>query len=288
MQQVSTNDNVDFRQKTLLFNGVPSIQVFTSPNTLHGALLKKENMLLFVIDGNVKIRLGKMQYSIQKKEMAFLAKDTLVEFTAEPGSSENGILEYMLITIPSDLMKEFTKMATLPVFPYIDNDRFEINTVNVILEKHIDSLHLYMGEIQSVEENLVKIKLLELLFYLSRFYSKILVLLLDIKENHRTDVTNAVEENMLRSLSLSQLAALSGRSLSSFRRDFLATYKMPPSQWIRLKRLEKAKELLKSTNMTITDICYTIGFENIAHFSRLFKSQFSHSPSAYRQSNYAA
>jgi AraC-like DNA-binding protein len=179
-------------------------------------------------------------------------------------------------------------MATLPVFQDVDKDPIEISSVNVILEKHIDSLHLYMGEIQTVEENLVKIKLLELLFCLSRYYSKTMILLLDIKENYRIDVTNAVEENMLRSLSLSQLAALSGRSLSSFRRDFLATYKMPPSQWIRLKRLEKAKELLKSTNMTITDICYTIGFENIAHFSRLFKSQFSHSPSAYRQSNYAA
>jgi len=57
---------------------------------------------------------------------------------------------------------------------------------------------------------------------------------------------------------------------------------MPPSQWIRKKRLEKAQELLTSTTMTVTDICYTLGFENIAHFSRLFKSQFGYPPSEFR------
>ena len=47
------------------------------------------------------------------------------------------------------------------------------------------------------------------------------------------------------------------------------------------KELEK-QELLQSTNMTVTDICYTSGFESIAHFSRLFKSQFGNSPSEFR------
>jgi AraC-like DNA-binding protein len=91
-----------------------------------------------------------------------------------------------------------------------------------------------------------------------------------------------VEENIMNSLSLQQLAMMSGRSLSSFRRDFLAIYNMPPSHYIRQKRLEKARELLKSTTMTVTDICYTLGFENIAHFSRLFKSYFKSSPSEFR------
>jgi transcriptional regulator GlxA family with amidase domain len=75
---------------------------------------------------------------------------------------------------------------------------------------------------------------------------------------------------------------LSGRSLSSFRRDFFAIYNMPPSQWIRLKRLEKARGLLISATMSVTDICYTTGFENIAHFSRLFKSHFGYCPRYFR------
>jgi AraC-like DNA-binding protein len=57
---------------------------------------------------------------------------------------------------------------------------------------------------------------------------------------------------------------------------------MPPSQWIRQKKLDKARELLISTTMTVTDICYTTGFESVAHFSRLFKSQYGYCPTEFR------
>jgi AraC-like DNA-binding protein len=63
----------------------------------------------------------------------------------------------------------------------------------------------------------------------------------------------------------------------------MSIYHMTPSQWIRIKRLEKARALLLSTTMTITDICYTLGFEHIAHFSRLFKAHFGYPPSFYKR-----
>jgi AraC-like DNA-binding protein len=150
------------------------------------------------------------------------------------------------------------------------------------LLKYIDSLEPYFIEPEKVKGSLVKIKLLELLFYLAGMDNNVLEQVLDLREQFRYNITATVEENIMNSLSLNQLAVLSGRSLSSFRRDFLAIYNMPPSQWIRQKRLEKAQELLLSTTMTITDICYTSGFESIAHFSRLFKSQFGYPPSEFR------
>jgi AraC-like DNA-binding protein len=288
MQTIPVKGHLDLSHQTLTLNGSPSIQLFTPSCRQQGTILKKENGLLFVISGILHVRSGRLQYSINKGEMAFLAKDTLIEYSAEYGSSEEDRIEYLLVTLTCDLVKEFAKIVALPVFACGEKEPFTITTIDTGLQKYIDCLQIYFGQTQKVEESLVKIKLLELLFYLLRYYNQILILVLDIKESYRADVTQAVEENLLNSLSLSQLAVLSGRSLSSFRRDFLSTYKMPPSQWIRQKRLEKAKELLQSTNMTITDICYTTGFENIAHFSRLFKSEFTHSPSAYRQNTYAA
>lgn len=133
-------------------------------------------------------------------------------------------------------------------------------------------------------EGLIRLKLQELLHCLpgSRADQPLLEQVLDLRQSYRCDITSIVEENITNTLSLGQLATLSGRSLSSFRRDFLAIYNMPPSKWIRLRRLDKSLELLASTRMTVTDICYTLGFENIAHFSRLFKSRFGLSPSACR------
>jgi transcriptional regulator GlxA family with amidase domain len=108
-----------------------------------------------------------------------------------------------------------------------------------------------------------------------------------LRDNFHASISATVEQNILKSISLYQLAVLSGRSLSSFRRDFLAIYNMPPSQWIRQKRLEKAKELLTSTSLSVTDICYDTGFENIAHFSKIFKSQFGYCPTDFRQQRVA-
>jgi transcriptional regulator GlxA family with amidase domain len=102
---------------------------------------------------------------------------------------------------------------------------------------------------------------------------------MDLRPHFHADISATVENNLMNSMSLTQLAVLSGRSLSSFKRDFLAIYNMPPSAWFRQRRLEKARELLLNTTMTVTDVCYTLGFENLAHFSRLFKSNFGYSPS---------
>ncbi|WP_245592363.1 helix-turn-helix domain-containing protein [Ectobacillus panaciterrae] len=68
-------------------------------------------------------------------------------------------------------------------------------------------------------------------------------------------------------VSLNELAYLSGRSLSTFKRDFRKIYNTSPMKWIRNRRLDKAKELLTHTSLSVSDVCFSTGFENIAHFS---------------------
>jgi AraC-like DNA-binding protein len=143
---------------------------------------------------------------------------------------------------------------------------------------------LYFLEPESIDEYLTRIKLLELLFNLVQSESIILPQLMDLRTHFRADITRTVEDNLMSPMSLTQLAMLSGRSLSSFKRDFIAIYNMPPSTWLRQRRLEKARELFLNTTMTVTDVCYALGFENLAHFSRLFKSRFGYSPSKSKQS----
>lgn len=80
-------------------------------------------------------------------------------------------------------------------------------------------------------------------------------------------------------VSLSDLAYLSGRSLSTFKREFQAIYNKPTFQWIRNRRLEKAKELLVSSGLSAIDVCFATGFENVAHFSKSFKKKYGVPPS---------
>jgi AraC-like DNA-binding protein len=268
--------------KVLMLNGYSAIQSCTALGGQDGSMFLDENMLLIILEGTLKIRYGKAQYEVKKDQMAFLRKDIVVYYETESDPEQLVKVEYILFSLKYELVKEFVKLAELSIAAKEEVLPISINQLDKRLLKYIDSLEFYFIEPEKVEGSLIKIKLLELLFYLSANDNKILEQLLDLRDHFRSNITATVEENIMNSLSLNQLAVLSGRSLSSFRRDFLAIYNMPPSQWIRQKRLEKARELLIRTKMTITDICYTTGFENIAHFSRLFKSEFGYCPTEFR------
>ena len=272
--------------RVLKLNGGSVIQSCICNESKEGAMYLEEHTLLFVIDGMLTVRYGKEEYEAVKEQMVFLKKDILIHYST--CSTETDKVEYILVPLKNDLVKEFVKLAELSIAPTEEAFPVTVNSLDRRLLKYIDSLQHYFTEPEKVEGSLIKIKLLELLFYLVRHESNIMEQVLDIREHYRSNITAMVEENLLNSLSLHQLAVLAGRSLSSFRRDFRATYNMPPSQWIRKRRLEKARELLQMTTMTVTDICYTAGFENIAHFSRLFKSQFGYCPSGVRQNRPSA
>jgi AraC-like DNA-binding protein len=275
---------IPFPAKDVLrLNGYSAIQSCICDKPWSGCIFLEENILLIVKEGSLKFRYGNAEYEVGKNQMAFLKKDILICIEACAPAEKLFNVNYILFSLKYDLVKEFVKLAELSIAANEKSLPISINTLDKKLMKYVDSLDFYFIEPEKVEGNLIKIKLLELLFYLSSQDNKIVEQLLDVRGCFRSNFTAVVEENITNSLSLYQLATLSGRSLSSFRRDFLAIYNMPASQWIRKKRLDKARQLLRSTTMSVTDICYTTGFENITHFSKLFKSYFGYPPSEFRQ-----
>lgn len=87
-----------------------------------------------------------------------------------------------------------------------------------------------------------------------------------------------MEAHFRESLRLEQWAFLAGLSLSSFKRKFEAAYHMPPRRWIQQRRLTEAYTLLGDRRISVTDACYTVGFENLAHFVHAFKEYYGFTP----------
>ncbi|MBS1665025.1 MAG: helix-turn-helix transcriptional regulator [Bacteroidetes bacterium] len=246
-----------------------------------GYLCLNENVLLFVCEGEYVFYYGEDVFKVRRKQVVFLRKHTLVRYQAIALHKEP---VWLLFVLSRAAVLEFAKSSHLQAINTRAPEMVLVHQPGARLLTCMTSVEAYLRHGASLPECLEKIKLLELLFCLpgSQQDQVILEQLLDLRESPRGDITNIIEDNITNAVSLRQLARLSGRSLSSFRRDFRNIYNMPPSRWIRLKRLEKARELLDSTTMTVTNICYTLGFENIAHFSRLFKEHFGLPPSAIR------
>lgn len=79
-------------------------------------------------------------------------------------------------------------------------------------------------------------------------------------------------------LTVEDYAYLTGRSESTFRREFKARFGIPPRQWIIRKRLEKAYELLESTNWEVAQVAEAVGYDNVSHFISAFKKEYQRTP----------
>jgi AraC-like DNA-binding protein len=87
-------------------------------------------------------------------------------------------------------------------------------------------------------------------------------------------------------LDLAQLAAVAGISKFHFQRLFTATYGLSPAEHLSRRRIERAQDLLRATNLTITEVCVTVGFSSLGSFSSRFRELVGESPSQFR-SRYA-
>ena len=72
-------------------------------------------------------------------------------------------------------------------------------------------------------------------------------------------------------LDLDELAAVGGLSKYHFLRLFKATYGVTPAEYVSQRRIERAQDLLRSTNLTVTEVCHAVGFSSLGSFSSRFR-----------------
>lgn len=88
-----------------------------------------------------------------------------------------------------------------------------------------------------------------------------------------------LEKNYMNDLTLRDIARFTGRSLSTFKRDFRALSDLTPQRWLMRRRLEAAREMLRRDNKReVTDVCFEVGFKNLSHFSKLYKRTYGIPP----------
>lgn len=81
---------------------------------------------------------------------------------------------------------------------------------------------------------------------------------------------------------LDQLAGLAGVSKFHFVRTFEATYAETPIRYLTRRRVERAQDLLRVANLTVSEVCMLVGFASLGSFSARFRQLVGESPTAYR------
>ena len=86
---------------------------------------------------------------------------------------------------------------------------------------------------------------------------------------------------------LDLVAGLAGMSRYHFLRSFALTYGSTPAAYLAERRVERAQDLLRAANLTVTEVCHAVGYTSLGSFSSKFREIVGESPSEF-QRRYAA
>jgi AraC-like DNA-binding protein len=100
---------------------------------------------------------------------------------------------------------------------------------------------------------------------------------------HLRRARDHADRNYSRPLTLDDLAAVASLSKYHFIRLFKAAYGLTPMEYVSQRRIERAQDLLRATNLTVTEVCFAVGFSSLGSFSSRFRALVGESPSAFQQ-----
>ena len=84
-------------------------------------------------------------------------------------------------------------------------------------------------------------------------------------------------------LTLDELADTANMSKYHFVRLFKATYGCTPMEHLSRRRIERAQDLLRATNLTVTEVCFAVGFSSLGSFSARFKTIVGETPTQFQR-----
>jgi transcriptional regulator GlxA family with amidase domain len=109
----------------------------------------------------------------------------------------------------------------------------------------------------------------------------------------RTSVQTSIERiraymdrDCAKPTTVAQLARRAGLSTFHFIRVFRDATGTTPHQYLRARRIDRARHLLATTAMPVTEICDAVGFRSLGSFSRIFRAAAGEAPAAYRRRHY--
>lgn len=238
-----------------------------------------------------KIRYGQQEYDYNKGVLSFTAPNQVQYLDLENIECGSG---YLLIFHPDFLLAHqlASNINSYSFFSYEVNEALHLsaeeeNDLITILNK-IDKECLQIDK-HTQEIILSQIELL--LNYSNRFYERQFI----TRKNHNLqllakferlvdeyfDNNSTMKQELLTVHRVAELMNLSPNYLS----DLLRTHTgQNTQQHIHEKLIEKAKEKLSITNLSVSEIAYQLGFEHPQSFSKLFKSKANQSPVAFRRS----
>jgi AraC-like DNA-binding protein len=236
-----------------------------------------DNVLVGVLAGELKvIQADRTRYAV--------AGDTLLLPRNQPTTlrkaPKDGVAyQALVLTLPTALVRayyaEHSPALVQPAAPEL-----LLFASTPLLKSLITSLLPYLELQHPLPEELLVVKLTETLAILRSLDPRSDRVLANFAEPGKVNLVEFMETNYQFNLPLATFSYLTGRSLTTFKRDFKKAFQLSPQRWLTHKRLALAHYRLATTSCKPVELYLEVGFENLAHFSFAFKKQFGYPPTA--------
>ncbi|MFC3559097.1 helix-turn-helix domain-containing protein [Pedobacter jamesrossensis] len=238
--------------------------------------LIQEHYFLYLLKGSMKAYDGHKNYEINPGDCYLARKNHLVRYTK---LKDNGSFEKIIITFDEPFLQEFFQRHAYRVQAPNKQDAYLSIEQNKLIKNYIQSLAPYYSGDQKLDETFATIKREELLLILLKSEPDLANIFFNFGMPHKVELETYMNRNFRFNVSLKRFAYLTGRSLSSFKRDFQKTFGVQPGQWLKKKRLEEAYFQISQQHQKPSVVYLEVGFEDFSHFSFAFKKEFGKSPS---------
>ncbi|MBO9729829.1 MAG: helix-turn-helix transcriptional regulator [Chitinophaga sp.] len=234
------------------------------------------HMLVWFISGETKIVQADATYFFREGDIFLIPRNQLATIINYPKNGQPHKTVVMHLSV--DRLKTF--YANRNVVPKVSKHQ-KIHCFNnhPLLESCMASLIPYFG-MKNLPEDIATLKITEAISILRAINQDIDNVLANFDEPGKISLIDYMEKNFMFNLPVEKFGYLTGRSLTTFKRDFKKAFNTTPQRWLTQKRLELAHYQLAEKKKKPVDVCYEVGFENLSHFSYAFKKHFGYAPTS--------
>jgi len=243
-------------------------------NFFKSDIMFDHHMLVWFISGETKIVQLDATYHFKTGDIFLIPRNQLATIINYPKNGQPH--KTVVMHLSTARLREFYSKLNINPVPSASPQILCYNN-HPLLQSCLSSLVPYF-EMNDISEEIASLKITEAITILRSIDKKIDNVLANFEEPGKVDIISFMEKNFIFNLPLEKFGYLTGRSLTTFKRDFRKAFSTTPQRWLTHKRLELAHYRLTQNKSKPIDVCYEVGFENLSHFSFAFKKQFGYSP----------
>ncbi|SFO46462.1 AraC-type DNA-binding protein [Chitinophaga sp. YR627] len=266
---VNTNEMKGLEKPVIFFNNYGS-------DFKEGEAFVTDHIFSYILSGTQEIWSGNEMYVFKAGDYRFIRRNQLTKYVKRPGQQG---FQSIAVHIDQGTLKEMADVYNVSYkTPYQGKD-VTLLKQDAWLENYINSLTPYLNTAGVYGEALVALKAKELVLLLLQTNPSVGQALFDFDVPGKIDLVAFMNAHYRYNVGLDRMAFLTGRSLSTFKRDFKRIFNTTAGRWLTRKRLEEANFLIANKGKTASAIYLDLGFEDLSHFSSAYKKVFGKAPS---------